>query len=83
MLCYSDEEKKKLDIHDREAFRGYTALRGENVDPANRGDMHVSHENVSLHPKIEHRYRKDSISVLQSRALAKTLAKMRMSGQKL
>ncbi|KAK9896085.1 Clavaminate synthase-like protein [Cystobasidium minutum MCA 4210] len=34
------EEKEKIDIHKSENMKGYTKLKGENVDPANRGDMH-------------------------------------------
>lgn len=34
------EEKDKIDIHKSENMKGYTKLKGENVDPANRGDMH-------------------------------------------
>lgn len=30
----------QLDIHNSPAFKGYTALLGENTDPANRGDLH-------------------------------------------
>ncbi|EJU03023.1 Clavaminate synthase-like protein [Dacryopinax primogenitus] len=32
--------KQALDIHLSPAFKGYTALLGENSDPANRGDLH-------------------------------------------
>jgi isopenicillin N synthase-like dioxygenase len=34
------EEKEKIDIHNSANMKGYTKLKGENVDPANRGDMH-------------------------------------------
>lgn len=34
------EEKMKIDIHKSANMKGFTKLRGENVDPANRGDMH-------------------------------------------
>lgn len=30
----------QLDIHKSSNMKGYTKLLGENVDPANRGDMH-------------------------------------------
>lgn len=35
-----EEEKLKIDIHKSANMKGFTKLRGENVDPANRGDMH-------------------------------------------
>jgi len=34
------EEKMKLDLMKSDAFRGYNAILVENVDPANRGDLH-------------------------------------------
>lgn len=35
------DEKMKIDIHNKSSnFKGYTKMLGENVDPANRGDMH-------------------------------------------
>jgi len=30
----------QFDIHKSANFKGYTALLGENTDPANRGDLH-------------------------------------------
>lgn len=30
----------QLDIHNSLNYKGYTALFGENTDPANRGDLH-------------------------------------------
>ncbi|KZO96847.1 2OG-Fe-II oxygenase [Calocera viscosa TUFC12733] len=33
-------KKTALDIHLSPSFKGYTALLGENTDPANRGDLH-------------------------------------------
>ena len=30
----------QIDIHKSPAFKGYTALLGENTDPENRGDLH-------------------------------------------
>ncbi|KAF7968293.1 hypothetical protein HWV62_31037 [Athelia sp. TMB] len=41
--CFFDlpeESKKAIDIHKSPAFKGYTALLGENTDPENRGDLH-------------------------------------------
>jgi len=32
--------KQEIDIHKSSNFKGYTALLGENTDPANRGDLH-------------------------------------------
>ncbi|EIW81091.1 Clavaminate synthase-like protein [Coniophora puteana RWD-64-598 SS2] len=32
--------KQEIDIHKSPNFKGYTALLGENTDPANRGDLH-------------------------------------------
>jgi isopenicillin N synthase-like dioxygenase len=34
------DKKLDLDIHKSTNMKGYTKLLGENVDPANRGDMH-------------------------------------------
>ncbi|KAI0629820.1 2OG-Fe-II oxygenase [Trametes polyzona] len=34
------EAKAALDIHKSANFKGYTALLGENTNPANRGDLH-------------------------------------------
>ena len=34
------DTKDALDIHKSANFKGYTALMGENTDPANRGDLH-------------------------------------------
>jgi len=33
-------DDKKMRARDAESFRGYAPLKGENVDPANRGDVH-------------------------------------------
>lgn len=33
-------EKMRIDIHKSLNHKGYTKMLGENVDPANRGDMH-------------------------------------------
>ncbi|CDR43360.1 RHTO0S08e00606g1_1 [Rhodotorula toruloides] len=34
------EKKMEMDMHNSPAFKGYQPLKGENVDPANRGDVH-------------------------------------------
>lgn len=39
-----ENEKLKYDIHNTPNFKGYTALLAENVDPANRGDLHEGYE---------------------------------------
>jgi isopenicillin N synthase-like dioxygenase len=44
-LCRRGRERycwrrRQLDIHKSSSFKGYTALLGENTDPAGRGDLH-------------------------------------------
>jgi len=43
------EEKMKIDLNKSSAFRGYNAILAENVDPANRGDLH---EGFNMGPDI-------------------------------
>lgn len=38
--CADLHDLNQLDIHKSPNFKGYTALLGENTDPANRGDLH-------------------------------------------
>lgn len=34
------DKKMLVDLHKGTSFKGYAGLKGENVDPANRGDVH-------------------------------------------
>ncbi|GAA6046395.1 hypothetical protein JCM3770_004898 [Rhodotorula araucariae] len=39
-FAQSAEKKMLVDLHKGTSFKGYAPLKGENVDPANRGDVH-------------------------------------------